>query len=96
MADARRGGRDKLGCIILGRGEDGRKVNEWLRTAAAVAGFIGFAGGRTTFWDPPVSWRSKTIAREVDVAKIANVYRQWVDDFAVAAFREAEKKIMER
>src|SRR5262249_10723708 len=45
---ARRGGRDNVGCIILGRGEDDRKVHEWLTTAAAVPGFIGFAVGRTS------------------------------------------------
>ena len=51
VAAARRGGRDKVGCIILGRGEDDSKVREWL-DVAAVPGFIGFAVGRTAFWDP--------------------------------------------
>src|SRR5262249_47544549 len=30
VAAAQRNGRDKVGCIILGRGEDDRKVREWL------------------------------------------------------------------
>ena len=34
VAAAHRGGRDKVGCIILGRGEDDKKVREWLTTAA--------------------------------------------------------------
>jgi len=34
----------EVGCIILGRGEDDKKVREWLTTAAGVPGFIGFAG----------------------------------------------------
>ena len=38
VAAARRGGRDKVGCIILGRGEDDKKVREWLTTAAPRAG----------------------------------------------------------
>ena len=38
VAAAQRGGRDKVGCIILGRGEDDKKVREWLATAAAGAG----------------------------------------------------------
>ena len=54
VAAARRGGRDKVGCIILGRGEDDEKVHEWLATAAEVPGFIGFAVGRTDFWEPLV------------------------------------------
>ena len=28
------------------------KVRQWLKTAAAVPGFIGFAVGRTSFWGP--------------------------------------------
>ena len=58
VSAARRAGRDKVGCIILGRGEDDSKVQDWLRTAAGVPGFIGFAVGRTTFWDPLVDWRA--------------------------------------
>jgi len=34
-----------VGCIILGRGEDAKKVRDWLTTAARVPGFIGFRGG---------------------------------------------------
>src|SRR5215510_10914276 len=47
VATVRQGGRDKVSCIILGRGEDDKKVREWLTTAAGVPGFIGFAVGRT-------------------------------------------------
>jgi myo-inositol catabolism protein IolC len=81
VAAARRGGRDKVGCIILGRGEDDNKVREWLRTAAPVKGFIGFAVGRTTFWDPCVDWRAGKIPREAAVAEIARRYREWCDIF---------------
>jgi myo-inositol catabolism protein IolC len=78
---ARRGGRATVGCIILGRGEDDKKVREWLGTAAKVPGFIGFAVGRTTFWDPLVDWRAHKIPREAAVAEIARRYREWVDIF---------------
>jgi len=84
VAAARRDGRDKVGCIILGRGEDDKKVRQWLTTAASVPGFIGFAVGRTTFWDPLVDWRANRITREAAVAEIARRYRQWVDVFATA------------
>jgi 5-dehydro-2-deoxygluconokinase len=80
-AAARRGGRDGVGCIILGRGEDDRKVHEWLTTAATVPGFIGFAVGRTSFWDPLVAWRSKQITREQAVNDIVRRYREFVDTF---------------
>jgi len=81
VAAVRRGGRDKVGCIILGRGEDDRKVRQWLTTAAGVPGFIGFAVGRTVFWDPLVNYRAKKISRDAAVAKIAASYRGWVDVF---------------
>jgi myo-inositol catabolism protein IolC len=81
VAAVRAGGRDRVGCIVLGRGEDDNKVREWLNTAAEVPGFIGFAVGRTVFWDPCVSWRSKKMTREEAVAEIARRYRGFVDIF---------------
>jgi myo-inositol catabolism protein IolC len=84
VAAARRGGRDRVGCIILGRGEDDAKVREWLTTAAAVPGFVGFAVGRTTFWDPLIDWRAKKTTREAAVAEIARRYREWVNIFEAA------------
>jgi myo-inositol catabolism protein IolC len=84
VAAARRAGRDKVGCIILGRGEDDQKVREWLTTAAKVHGFTGFAVGRTTFWDPLVDYRAQKITRDIAVARIAASYRQWVDLFEKA------------
>jgi 5-dehydro-2-deoxygluconokinase len=81
VATARRGGRNQVGCIILGRGEDDKKVHEWLTTAAAVPGFIGFAVGRTSFWDPLVDWRGKKITRDAAVAEIARRYREFVEIF---------------
>jgi myo-inositol catabolism protein IolC len=80
-AAARRGGRDKVSCIILGRGEDDRKVKEWLATAASVPGFVGFAVGRTVFWQPLVDWRAGRISREAAVAEMAQRYRVFVDIF---------------
>jgi 5-dehydro-2-deoxygluconokinase len=84
VAAARRGGRDHVGCIVLGRGEDDKKVRQWLTTAAPVPGFIGFAVGRTTFWDPLVDWRANKITREAAAAEIARRYREWVDIFEKA------------
>ncbi|MGA3045613.1 MAG: DUF2090 domain-containing protein [Terracidiphilus sp.] len=78
---AKAGGRDTVGCIILGRGENDEKVSDWLATAASVPGFIGFAVGRTDFWDPLVAWRDKKASREAAVSQIANRYREFVDTF---------------
>ena len=84
VAAARRGGRDKVGCIVLGRGENDQKVREWLTTAATVPGFIGFAVGRTDFWQPLVEWRAKSITREAAVQQIARRYCEFVDIFEKA------------
>jgi myo-inositol catabolism protein IolC len=85
VAAARAGGRDHVGCIILGRGEDDRRVREWLETAAQVPGFVGFAIGRTDFWDPLVAWRGNKTTREQAVAEIARRYREFVELFEKAA-----------
>ena len=81
VTTARAGMRHAVGCIVLGRGEDDRKVREWLSVAAAVPGYIGFAIGRTVFWDPLVAWRSKQATRDQTVAEIARRYREFVDLF---------------
>jgi myo-inositol catabolism protein IolC len=84
VAVAHRKGRDKVGCIILGRGEDDKKVYEWLTTAAKVPGFIGFAVGRTVFWEPLIDWRAKKITREAAVTEISRRYQRLVDTFEKA------------
>lgn len=77
----RRDGRKDVSCIILGRGEDDAKVREWLTTAASVSGFIGFAVGRTDFWDPLVNFRAGKITREEAVAEMAKRYHEFADLF---------------
>jgi myo-inositol catabolism protein IolC len=65
----------------LGRGENDQKVHAWLATAAKVPGFIGFAVGRTVFWEPLIAWREKKTSREATVAEVARRYRAFVDVF---------------
>jgi 5-dehydro-2-deoxygluconokinase len=84
VATARRAGRDKVGCIVLGRGEVERHLREWLTTAAAVPGFNGFAVGRTTFRDPLAHYHAREITPGAAVARIAASYREWVDLFESA------------
>jgi 5-dehydro-2-deoxygluconokinase len=84
VAAARYGGRDKVSCIVLDRGEDEKKVREWLTIAATVPGFIGFAIGRTDFWEPIAAWRAKRATRQAAVSQIARRYREFVDIFEKA------------
>jgi myo-inositol catabolism protein IolC len=81
VSAAHRGSREEVGCIVLGRGEDDKKVRDWLTTAASVKGFIGFAVGRTDFWDPLVNFRAGKIRREAAVAEIARRYLEFVEIF---------------
>jgi len=81
VAAARAGGRRNVGCIVLGRGADNEIVRDWLEIAATVPGFVGFAIGRTVFWDPLVAWRSKRMTRDQAVAEIARRYHQYADLF---------------
>jgi 5-dehydro-2-deoxygluconokinase len=83
-AQARRGGRDQVGCIVLGRGENEHKVVEWLTTAKGVPGWIGFAVGRTTFWDSIVGVKEGTVSRDEAVLRIGANYKKWCDLFEQA------------
>jgi 5-dehydro-2-deoxygluconokinase len=89
VAAARRGGRTRVGCIILGRGDNDSKVREWLVTAARVPGVIGFAVGRTVFREPLMEFQKKTITREEAVAKIAARYRSFAEIFEKRAYAAA-------
>lgn len=80
-AAARAGGRQQVGCIVLGRGEDAAHVRTWLSVAAEVPAFVGFAVGRTDFWEPLVAWRAGTSTREQTVEVIGRRYRDLVELF---------------
>ncbi|MGI8401807.1 MAG: 2-deoxy-5-keto-D-gluconate 6-phosphate aldolase domain-containing protein [Gemmatimonadaceae bacterium] len=81
VATATRGGRSGVGCIVLGRGADEQKVVAWLETAASVPGFIGFAVGRTTFWDALADFLATRTTREEAVSRIARRYQEWAAIF---------------
>ncbi len=81
VAAARSDGRDTVGTIVLGRGADAAQVRHWLATAAAVEGFIGFAVGRSTFWDAVAGWHAQRLTHAEAVAQIARRLREWVQIF---------------
>ena len=67
------------GIITLGRGEDAEKVKEWLKTGAKVKGIIGFAVGRTVFWEPMKALHEGKISSDEAAAKVAENYKALVD-----------------
>ncbi len=81
VATARRGGRSEVGCIVLGRNAERDRVLHWLETAASVPGFIGFAIGRTTFWDAVSAYVAKQVTRQEAAWLIARRYREWATVF---------------
>ena len=81
---ARRGGRDTVGLIVLGRGAERDRVVHWLKTAASVPGFIGFAVGRTSFWQPLVDVVAKRISQEEAATQIAHNFEAWIQIFEEA------------
>jgi myo-inositol catabolism protein IolC len=86
---ARRDGRDAVSCIVLGHGADEKKVRSWLQIAASVTGFIGFAVGRTTFWNPIADLLEKKITREEAASLIADRYGEWATIFEGAHHAQA-------
>ncbi len=78
VAQARTGGRDGVVCVVLGRGADDAKVDHWLTTAAPVDGYVGFAIGRSIWWDPLKAYVDGKIERAAGARKIAENYLRFV------------------
>jgi myo-inositol catabolism protein IolC len=77
-AQARTGGRDGVVCVVLGRGADDAKVDHWLEQAAPVEGFVGFAIGRSIWWDPLKQYVAGKIERSAGAREIAENYLRFV------------------
>ena len=71
-----RSSRADAGCLVLGRGADPAAVDRWLQLAAPVEGFVGFAVGRTLWWQPLRDWIDGALSREEAVEAIAGNYRR--------------------
>jgi myo-inositol catabolism protein IolC len=82
---ARGDGRDGVVCIVLGRGAGAARVARWLRAAADVPGYCGFAIGRTIWWDPLVGFRDGKLARGDAAHLIATNYLRAVETYRAAA-----------
>jgi myo-inositol catabolism protein IolC len=71
-------GREGVTCVLLGRGASTEKVEQWLREAAPVEGFIGFAIGRSIWWDPLAAFLAGDLDREAAAKQIADNYLHFV------------------
>jgi myo-inositol catabolism protein IolC len=87
VSQARSGGRDGVVCVVLGRGADDAKVDHWLTQAAPVEGFVGFAIGRSIWWDPLKAYVDGKIERSAGARKIAENYLRFVNVYERAESR---------
>jgi myo-inositol catabolism protein IolC len=71
-------GREGVTCVLLGRGASTEKVEQWLEAAATVDGFIGFAIGRSIWWDALKAFLADELDREAAATQIAENYLHFV------------------
>jgi myo-inositol catabolism protein IolC len=69
----------KVGVITLGRGESKEKVQEWLKVGAKIPGIIGFAVGRTIFWQPLADLKADKITKKEAVEQVSLNYQEFAD-----------------
>ena len=76
---ARRDGRDDVACVVLGRGANEDSVIHWLQQGSGVPGYIGFAIGRTIWWDALKAYLDGETSREAAAKTISENYRRMID-----------------
>ncbi len=76
---ARSAGRDDVVCIVLGHGADDARVEHWLAEAAGVDGYVGFAVGRTIWFDALADHVAGHCDRAAATTRIAEKYREMID-----------------
>jgi myo-inositol catabolism protein IolC len=71
-------GREGVVCVLLGRGASDEKVDHWLRAAAPVEGFVGFAIGRSIWWDALKGFLDGSLERAAAAEQIAENYLRFI------------------
>ena len=71
-------GREGVVCVLLGRGASDEKVDQWLRAASPVEGFIGFAIGRSIWWDALKGFLDGGLDRDAAAQQIADNYLRFI------------------
>ena len=71
--------------MVLGRGASDEKVEHWLRQAAPVEGFVGFAIGRSIWWDALKGYLDGDLDRATAAEQVADKYLHFVQVYDEAA-----------
>lgn len=79
---ARSRGRIDVSLVILGRGANEEKVQQWLSLGAKVTGVVGFAVGRTAFWDALEKYYKKEIGQQTVIETVSNSFQRYCKIFS--------------
>ena len=77
--------------VVLGRGENEKKAEQWIKTGAKVDAVIGFAVGRTVFKQPLLDYKNKKISKSIAIKKITKNYLHFVDVFEKEKLKTKKK-----
>lgn len=81
-------GRENVKSVVLGRGASDDKVDHWLQQAAGVEGFVGFAIGRSIWWDALKGFLDGSLERDAAAEQIADKYLRFI-----RVYDQAESKV---
>jgi myo-inositol catabolism protein IolC len=81
-------GRENVKSVLLGRGASDDKVDHWLQQAAGVEGFVGFAIGRSIWWDALKGFLDEKLERQEAADQIADKYLNFI-----RVYDDAEKSV---
>lgn len=82
---AREGDRSNVTCIILGRDAPEARLDRWLKTAAPVNGFTGFAIGRSIWEKPLMDHLNERIDLTKMSRRISDAYAHYADVYTRAS-----------
>jgi myo-inositol catabolism protein IolC len=88
VSAARANGCEHVDCVVLGRGASHLAVERWVRIAAGVEGWTGFAIGRSIWWEPLRGYfdgGESDTARERAAAQIAGTFTRFAQLFVSSA-----------
>jgi myo-inositol catabolism protein IolC len=74
-------GRSNVVCVVLGRGADDAAVDHWLQQGAGVPGYVGFAIGRTIWWDALKGYLAGDVSRQDAASQISSNYRRFIASY---------------